>query len=60
MMYEDAKISKRNIYITYSDFKGAFGGMDHRILSQLMKNMDSKTPTLQRANNYIMPPTHTT
>jgi hypothetical protein len=25
-----------------------------------MKNMDSKTPTLQRANNYIMPPTHTT
>jgi hypothetical protein len=37
MMYEDAKISKRNIYTVYSDFKGAFGGMDHRILFQLMK-----------------------
>ncbi len=37
MMYEDAKISKRNIYTVYSDFKGAFGGMDHRILFQLME-----------------------
>ncbi len=37
MMYEDAKISKRNIYTAYSDFKGAFGGMDHQILFQLMK-----------------------
>jgi hypothetical protein len=37
MMYEDAKISKRNIYTAYSDFKGAFGGMDHRILLQLME-----------------------
>jgi hypothetical protein len=37
MMYEDAKISKQNIYTSYSDFKGAFGGMDHGILFQLMK-----------------------
>ena len=37
VMYEDAKISRRNIYTVYSDFKGAFGGMDHRILFQLMK-----------------------
>ncbi len=37
MMYEDAKISKRYIYTAYSDFKDAFGGMDHRILFQLMK-----------------------
>ena len=37
MMYEDAKISKRNIYTAYSDFKGAFGGMDHRILFHLMR-----------------------
>ena len=37
MMYEDSKISKRNIYIAYSDLKGAFGGMDYRILFQLMK-----------------------
>jgi hypothetical protein len=36
-MYEDAKISKRNIYTAYSDFKGAFGGMDHRIFFQLME-----------------------
>ena len=28
MMYEDAEISKRNIYAAYSDFKGAFGGME--------------------------------
>jgi hypothetical protein len=36
MMYEDAKINKRNIYTTCSDFKGAFGGIDDRILFQLM------------------------
>jgi hypothetical protein len=32
MMYEDSKMSKKHIYTAYSDFKGAFGGMDHRIL----------------------------
>jgi len=37
MIYEDAKISKRNIYTAYSDFKDSFRGMDHRILFQLMK-----------------------
>ena len=37
MMYEDATTSKRNIHTAYSDFKGAFGGMDHRILFQLIK-----------------------
>jgi hypothetical protein len=37
MMYEDAEISKRNIYTAYSDFKGAFREMDHRILFQLME-----------------------
>jgi len=37
MMHEDAKISKRNIYTTYSDFRGAFGGINHRILFHLMK-----------------------
>ena len=36
IMYEDAKISKRNIYTAYSDFKGSFGGMDHQIVFQLM------------------------
>jgi hypothetical protein len=36
-MYEDANISKRNIYTGYSDFKDAFGGMNHMILFQLMK-----------------------
>jgi hypothetical protein len=36
-VYEDAKISKRNKHTVYSDFKGAFGGMDHRILFQLLK-----------------------
>jgi hypothetical protein len=37
MMYEDANMSKKNIYTAYSDFKGAFGGMDHRILFKTMK-----------------------
>jgi len=38
MIYEDLKISKRNIYTAYSDFKGAFGGIYHRILFQHMKD----------------------
>ena len=37
MMYEDANIEKRNIYTAYSDFKGSFGEMDHRILFQFVK-----------------------
>jgi hypothetical protein len=37
MMYEDGKLSNKDIYIAYSDLKGTFGGMDHRILFQLMK-----------------------
>jgi len=37
MMYEDSTISKQNIFTAYSDFKGAFGGMNHQILFQLMK-----------------------
>jgi hypothetical protein len=37
MMYEEAKIKKRNIYTVYSDFKSAFGGMGHQILFQLVK-----------------------
>ena len=35
--YEDAKLSRQNIDTTYSDFKGAFGDMDHRILFHLME-----------------------
>jgi len=38
MMYEDAKLSKQNILTMYSNFKGAFGGIDHRILFQIMKD----------------------
>ena len=38
MMCEDAKLSKKDIYTAYSDFKGAFGCMDHRILFQLVKD----------------------
>ena len=36
-MYEDAKLSNKNIYTAYSDFKGALGGMDHRIVFRIMK-----------------------
>jgi hypothetical protein len=61
MMYEDAKISKRSMYTAYSGFKGAFGGMDHRILFQLMKEygfQDSYTATCKElysaSNTYYM------
>ncbi len=37
-MYEDAKMSK-NIYTAYSDFKGAFGGMDHRLFFKTMRDL---------------------
>jgi hypothetical protein len=61
MMYEDAKISKRNIYTAYSDFKGAFRGMDHRILFQLMKEYGFHDFYIAACNfNYIMLQTHTT
>jgi hypothetical protein len=39
MVYEDAKQLKKHIYTAYSDFKGAFGGMDHRILFKTMREL---------------------
>jgi hypothetical protein len=39
MVYEDAKLSKKHIYTAYSDFKGAFGSMDHRILFKTMREL---------------------
>jgi hypothetical protein len=61
MMYEDAKLSKHNIYTTYLDFKSAFGGMDHRIVFQNIKNygfQDSYIATCQQiysaSNTYYM------
>ena len=59
MMYEDAKISKRNIYAAYSDLKGAFGGIDHRILFQLMKEYGFQDSYIIARKIYILPPTHT-
>jgi hypothetical protein len=60
-MYEDAKLSKKNIYTAYSDFKGAFGGLDHRILFQIMKEygfQDSYITTCKQlyvtSNTYYM------
>ena len=60
-MYEDAKLSQQNIYTAYSDFKGAFGGMDHRILFQLMREygfQDSYIATCKQlysaSNTYYM------
>ena len=50
-MYEDAKLSKNNIYTAYSDFKGAFGGMDHRILFLTMRQLgfpESYTTTCEQ------------
>ena len=61
MMYEDAKLSKNNIYTASSDFKGAFGGMDHRILFQIMRDFgfqDSYIATCEQlyaaSNTYYM------
>ena len=59
MMYEDAKNPKRNIYTAYSDFKGAFGGMDHRILFQLMEEYGFQDSYIAVCKSYIRPPTHT-
>ncbi len=39
MMYEGAKMSKKQIYTAYSDFKGVFGGMYHRILFKTMREL---------------------
>ena len=39
MMYEDAKMSKKHMCTAYSDFKGAFGGVDHRILFKTMRDL---------------------
>ena len=36
---EDAKINKRNIYIVYADFKGAFNATDHTLLFQFMRRI---------------------
>ena len=40
MMYEDAKLSRKHMNTAYSDFKGAFGGMDHRILFNTITKLD--------------------
>jgi hypothetical protein len=39
MVYEDAKLSKKYIYTVYLDFKGAFGGNNHRILFKIMREL---------------------
>ena len=53
----------KNIYTAYSDFKGAFGGMDRRILFQRMKEYgfkDSYINTCKQlyevSNTYYMTP----
>ncbi len=39
IMLEDAKMTYRHIYTAYSDFKGAFGGVDHGNLFQTMREL---------------------
>jgi hypothetical protein len=60
-MYEDAKLFKNNIYTAYSDFKGAFGCMYHRMLFQIMRDygfQDSYITTCEQlyaaSNTYYM------
>ena len=61
MMYEDAKLSKNNIYPAYAGFKGAFGGIDHQILFKIMGDygfQDSYIATCEQlyaaSNTYYM------
>jgi len=45
------RLSKKNIYTAYSDFKSAFGGVNHRILFQIMRDygfQDSYIATCQQ------------
>jgi hypothetical protein len=39
IMMEDAKIYKKDIYIMYTDFKGAFNAADHRIMYNHMRQL---------------------
>ncbi len=62
-MYEDAKLSRKHIYTAYSDFKGAFGGMDHMIFFKTMKELgfpDCYTQTCEQlyrvSDTYYMTP----
>ena len=60
MMYEDAKMSKKHMYTIYSDFKGAFGGMNHRILLKTMRDLGFPNVTSTHVNNskkYTVPTT---
>ena len=38
MLYKDATM-KKIIYTAYSAFKGAFGGINHRVLFQIMRDL---------------------
>jgi hypothetical protein len=39
MMMEDEKIHKKDIYVMYADFKGAFNAADHRIMFKHMRQL---------------------
>jgi hypothetical protein len=39
MMMEDAKLHKKDIYVVYADFKGAFNAADHRIMFKHMRQL---------------------
>jgi hypothetical protein len=59
-MYEDAKMSKKHIYTAYSDFKGVFGGMDHRIFFKPMRDLGFPEYTSTHVNNFTKYPAPTT
>jgi hypothetical protein len=40
MMMEDTKIYNNDIYVMYTDFKGAFNAADHRIMFEHMRQLD--------------------
>ncbi len=60
MMYEDAKKIQNETYTqTTRISRVPSAEWTTKYSSNSRKNMDSKTTTLQRAKNYILPPTHT-
>jgi hypothetical protein len=54
---EDAKLTNKDIYLTYIDFRNAFGFIDHARLLALIEDMDYPTDAVEIVGNIY---THST
>ena len=48
---EDAKLTNKDIYITYIDFRNAFGSIDHARLLAFMKDLGYPTDAIEIIGN---------